>query len=610
MMAAAGFAAAALLPRPARAMINPNYTPVDLARRASAIVSLELSAPATGRVAAAVCKTLKGSPPPAAPALAVKPGDGAAGDALDALLRRGRPAQALMFLGDFSAATRTEGRPAAVPARDGAMLVETTWFELLADSAGSRLLASDTLDLKAVWAGSAAMLSRAVEYAIADQWAEMPVRAGTTWAACVRVGSVPGASDCQFVGPDAPGVFVPSEQGDRLFSGTGPRKFRDATADTGLQTRSRLAAWTDADGDGRADLASWDGQAVRVHRMTPEGKLGAAGEAKPLTECFSLCAADAGGARSALLCGTPAGVTVLLPEGPAQLRAVVLDAAAAGGRGGGPAVAADLDGDGLVDVAQCDAGGLLVFRGRRPGEFESARRAASAELRGRPAGLFAADADGDGLLDLVAAGAEGPALFWNLGDGTFREVVEEGGELPYIAKPDAAGGAVCDFNADGRQDLLLIYEGMEPQAFFNRGFRCFGYAMQLEPDEERLPDAGPLLDGQRGVAVADCDGDGAQDAALAAAGGEICVLFGTPAGDARPSLTVRVRGSAGPVTVTASDDARCLGAQSAAPGRPAFFGRRDAGPLTVTWRFPGATGSRKRVDVLKPQTLVIAPDMP
>ena len=56
----------------------------------------------------------------------------------------------------------------------------------------------------------------------------------------------------------------------------------------------------------------------------------------------------------------------------------------------------------------------------------------------------------------------------------------------------------------------------------------------------------------------------------------------------------------GPVTVTGWIGKRCLGAWNVLPGASqAFFGRREAGPVTLKWRLPGAQEQQKEIVVEK-----------
>jgi hypothetical protein len=419
LAAAAGAVVCCLTPA-AHALINPRFTPVDLARQAALVLPVEIEKSGDGlRVTPG--KPLKGEPP-AKLSLRVDAADGRAADGMRKALRPVGPTPALLFVGDFAAACR-EGVAGTGAARPGAALVGANWFGLLADGPGSYRLTADELDLKAVWAGGALMLGRAVRYALDDPAPFVPVRVGARWAATTLAGTVPDAVGCLLVtrgNPASASVLVLSPAGDRLLVPVAGRRFRDGTQEAGLTGASLAAAWADFDGDGQEDIATWDGKLVRVRTPGSQDKPGAVLAEQALgPDCLGLAIADFGQGRRGVLCGTSAGPRLLIGQGAsAAIRNLEIPPAeAAAGRTAGPAIVADLDADGLADVAQPDAAGLLLFRGKGGGDFDPARRACRAALRGRPTGLFATDADTDGLLDLVVTGPEGPSLFWNRSGG-------------------------------------------------------------------------------------------------------------------------------------------------------------------------------------------------
>jgi hypothetical protein len=134
---------------------------------------------------------------------------------------------------------------------------------------------------------------------------------------------------------------------------------------------------------------------------------------------------------------------------------------------------------------------------------------------------------------------------------------------------------------------------MGPQLFFSRGFRCFGYAITLDPI---VPNAEK---GQQAGLVADLDGDGVQDCALVLLDGELSVAFGAFEQETRFSVVAELPlggPCVGPVTVTGWQDKRCLGAWNVAAGSSkAFFGLTAAGPCLMRWSLPGGEPQRKEV---------------
>jgi hypothetical protein len=267
---------------------------------------------------------------------------------------------------------------------------------------------------------------------------------------------------------------------------------------------------------------------------------------------------------------------------------------------------ADFDGDGLPDIVQPFTGGGLLYKGTSVGSF-----APPVPIEGVGGGTAAlkavtGDYDADGLLDVFLTSKSGCRLWHNQGGGTFRETITDAGETAYIPKPNASDCGTCDINNDGRQDVLILYEkAMNPQVFFNRGFRCFGYAVSLDFEHTRiLPEAGA---GQQAGLVTDLNGDGAQDLALVLAGGEVWVIL--RAVEVPPlGVELTVRPAAGPVRATGWAEERCLGAWNVPPGRGGtLVGLPFPGPCGLTWQYPGAALKEKQVAV---ESNVIRQELP
>ncbi len=115
-------------------------------------------------------------------------------------------------------------------------------------------------------------------------------------------------------------------------------------------------------------------------------------------------------------------------------------------------------------------------------------------------GVTAADIDGDGLVDLFFTGQTGLSSLWrNLGDWKFTNItVNAFGSNSVLADLDGLGCAFADFNGDGAPDLVVNSHGQGTFVFFNDGSGHFKpHPVTLNPGR-----------GGYTVAIADVDGDG------------------------------------------------------------------------------------------------------
>jgi len=117
----------------------------------------------------------------------------------------------------------------------------------------------------------------------------------------------------------------------------------------------------------------------------------------------------------------------------------------------GPAIIADFNGDGNLDIAFADANAFLagVLLGNGDGTFGTQLVSGTGNF---PYAVAAADFNGDGKLDLATADWWGPTvtiLFGN-GDGTFQA------RNDYPLPGSLAATALADFNHDGNLDLAVV----------------------------------------------------------------------------------------------------------------------------------------------------------
>jgi hypothetical protein len=231
--------------------------------------------------------------------------------------------------------------------------------------------------------------------------------------------------------------------------------------------------------------------------------------------------------------------------------------ARADGKGLG-VVAADLDGDGRVDLFQAnDTSPNFLFRNRGDGSFTEA--GLSAEVAFDPAGrargamgVDAGDYDGDGRLDVFVTNFthQGHSLFRNQGGLVFRDAARESGIAEPSLPMSGFGARFLDEDNDGWLDLAVanghpfepvgtVWPGItytEPGFLFEntgRGFR--------EAARDRAPAlARPMA--ARGLASGDIDNDGDPDLLLMGVG-EPPRLLRNDGGDRQHWLGVVLEGA-------------------------------------------------------------------
>ncbi|GAB6040706.1 FG-GAP repeat domain-containing protein [Endothiovibrio diazotrophicus] len=164
--------------------------------------------------------------------------------------------------------------------------------------------------------------------------------------------------------------------------------------------------------------------------------------------------------------------------------------------------AADLDGDGHLDLITADPAGTLVLRfGDGAGAFSAPT---TLPLAGQPNGLAVGDVNRDGRPDLIAALAQpGIALLLNDGSRSFAPAALVVEDLSGYFSSVALG----DFNGDGAADIAATIANAVPVPFAGRmillsGDGAGGFQTAASVDLEREP---------RELRALDFDGDGALD---------------------------------------------------------------------------------------------------
>lgn len=273
---------------------------------------------------------------------------------------------------------------------------------------------------------------------------------------------------------------------------------------------------------------------------------------------------------------------------------------------------ADFDGDGLPDILQMFERAACFYKGTAPGKFAEPVKTQLALGKGKSTAQIG-DYDADGLLDVFCSAEDGNHLWHNLGGGKFVNRLSPtlsrsmSGEIDYISKPGGVDGMTGDVNNDGRQDILVAYAEMAPHIFFDRGFRSFGHAHEIDLAEQKLLEEASK--GQQACALADFTGDGAQDLVIVLTNGDAWLFPRRVVGKALSVSVSLGKDAPDPLLVVGYAGKRCLGAWNVTRGgNPAFFGLTDAGTVTLKWKLPTGEEKSAKVDVIdRAVRYVVAP---
>jgi hypothetical protein len=258
-----------------------------------------------------------------------------------------------------------------------------------------------------------------------------------------------GVTTGDYDGDGWPDLYVTNFGSNRMLRNTGHGTFQEVTRETGTDDPrwSVSALFFDYDGDGRLDL--YVGNYLDFTMGTHK-------------ECV-----DTAGARDwcgpSSYNGEPDRLFRNRGDGTFRDASPESGVGAPSGRGLG-AVAADLDGDGRIDLYVANDGEpnfLWLNQGDGAFRDEALLAGCAVNADGRPEasmGVDAGDYDNDGDADLVMTHLtnETHALFRNRGDGVFTDVTVEAGLAHPSWEYTGFGAAWFDYDNDGWLDLLAV----------------------------------------------------------------------------------------------------------------------------------------------------------
>lgn len=593
-------AAAILLPLLATAvpaLINPNFTPVDLVGRSSSIVSCGLYLETNGTVSVRSPVHLKGHasvPSPIIPSRGVL-------EALNTL----SPTGTITALAFFPEATASDAADTALVL----LLSPAGWAAIRRGSDNSHTVREDTADMKAVWNGSPAMLAAAVRDILAHGKAvSVPATAGVSWTSARTLARIEGRiKACAPVFIDGrTHLHVLCDQGDRMFAPDSAGSLSDVTTGIVMSTRSDQALWADLDGDRKPDLVSVSNSTAFIFTRGTNGL-----ERPPLR--YDLPVKPSGlsflgstrASQGFAIAATPAGpvaIGLLLDSASAVKFKGLADAIP--GSVGGLCLAADFDDNGFGDVLQFVENGWALWLTSESGFPDRPSATGRIEV-GQVLCATAGDYDNDGRADILVGGENSLELLRNTGSaGFFESHISHSGETAYAGKPGPFAASSCDLNNDGIEEFVLFYPDQGPLPFFGRGYFCFGFARELDFTDKRFPDLRPLMRGQQASAVADFDDDGAQEVVAISLEGDLVLCRTAPVRPRGFGLTVlqaKTGGSA--VRVEATSSGLSLGCRQVTASSPAFFAIARRGPVTLRWRAANGTFAEKRLVLTRSATV-------
>jgi hypothetical protein len=319
------------------------------------------------------------------------------------------------------------------------------------------------------------------------------------------VGSYPGSVAVADVNGDGRPDLIVSNKGSNNVSvllGNGDGTFQ-AAKNIAAGTHPRAVAVADMNGDGRPDIvtANYGSGSVSVFLGNGNGTFKKAKTFTTDSHPTSVAVADVNGdGRLDVMTAnynSDNDVSVLLGNGNGTFLAAQNFA---GGTGPSAVAVADINGDGSVDLLIADKSGgavsVLLNDCASPatGTFAAAKNFSTGN---GPAAVAVADVNGDGRADIVTANGNDNtvSVLLGKGNGTFQAAQNFAvGNTPYSV-------AVADLNGDGKLDVVAANENNNTvSVLLGNGNGTFQAAQNFSTGSN-----------PRAVAIADVNGDGVPD---------------------------------------------------------------------------------------------------
>lgn len=242
-----------------------------------------------------------------------------------------------------------------------------------------------------------------------------------------------------------------------------------------------------------------------------------------LTNDVLLADLDANGAIDVITADTELSFHFFLNDGKASFSETQSPVGEA--RGAICVAAADLNGDGRIDVAggNQDAPGLLLLNNGCVMPFLGSRIVALPDSGTDTTALAKGDLNSDGFIDIVAGKMDQKNLYYlNSGSGTFPEG-RTLGEGVYKTTSVATG----DLNQDGLTDVVAGTMKQKNKVYFNTGGNTW---VESDLSDDKLPTTAICID--------DMNGDGLLDVLAANVGHESRLFLGAGSGTFRNGIDI------------------------------------------------------------------------